>query len=99
MHTKVERSDLTKGETVMAKCDWFKLWMEDRKWILDIMIHNMTADLEAGYDYWGKSITEQREAIEEFKKQYDADMDRLAEMEPSKVQHWCYVKLLKYGAI
>ena len=81
------------------KLDWFELWRADRESMLDTMVRNMRSDLDNGYDYFGKSITQQREEIEQFKAQYDSDMDRIAEMEPNKVQHWCYVKLLKAGAI
>ena len=81
------------------KIDWFELWREDRECMLNTMVRNMTSDLENGYDYFGKSITEQREMIAEFKRNYDADMDKIGEMEPNRVQHWCYVRLLKLGAI
>lgn len=81
------------------KIDWFELWREDRQSMLDTMIRNMRSDLENGYDYFGKSITEQREAIARFKAEYDADMDKLGDMDANKIQHWCYVRLLKLGAI
>ncbi len=83
----------------MAKVDWFELWVEDRQSMLDTMIRNMRSDLENGYDYFGKSISEQRETIERFKADFDADMDKIGEMDENKVQHWCYVRLLKLGAI
>lgn len=81
------------------KQDWFKMWVEDKESIINCMVRNMTADLEAGYDYFGKSMTRSREELEEYKAKYNADLDRIAEMEPSKVQHWCYIQLLKAGAI
>lgn len=81
------------------KNDWFELWREDRQSMLDTMVKNMQADLACGYDYFGKSITQQRNDIERFKADFDADMDRLGEMDANKVQHWCYVRLLKLGAI
>lgn len=81
------------------KNDWFELWRADRESMLDTMIRNMKADLDCGYDYFGKSITRQREDIERFKADFDADLDKIGEMEPNKVQHWCYVRLVKLGAI
>ena len=81
------------------KIDWFELWREDRESMLETMCKNMASDLENGYDYFGKSITQQRADIERFKAEFDADMDKIGEMEPNKVQHWCYVRLLKLGAI
>ena len=56
--------------------DWFEMWHLDKEVILNTMVRNMTADLECGYDYFGKSITEQREAIEVYKEKFDADMLR-----------------------
>ena len=81
------------------KTDWFEIWKADREWILDCMVKNMASDLENGYDYFGKSITQQREDIARFKADFEADMDKIGDMEPNKVQHWCYVRLLKLGAI
>lgn len=81
------------------KIDWFELWREDRESMLNTMVRNMASDLENGYDYFGKSITKQREDIDEFKRNYEADLDHIGDMEPNKVQHWCYVRLLKLGAI
>ena len=81
------------------KVDWFEIWKEDRESMLNTMVKNMTSDLEAGYNYIGKSITEQREAIDEFKRNYEADLDHIGDMYPNKVQHWCYIRLVKLGAI
>ena len=81
------------------KIDWFELWVADRESMLDTMVRNMRDDLDAGYDYFGKSITRQREEIERFKTEFDADMDKVGEMEPARVQHWCYIRLKKLGAI
>lgn len=81
------------------KIDWFELWRADRESMLDTMIRNMKADLDCGYDYFGKSITRQREDIERFKADFDADLDKIGEMEPNKVQHWCYIRLVKLWAI
>ena len=81
------------------KNDWFELWRQDRECIIDTMIRNMNADIDCGYDPNGKCITEQREEINRVKAEYDADMDKLGEMDANKVQHWCYIRLLKIGAI
>ena len=81
------------------KIDWFELWKADREGMLDTMIRNMKADLDAGYNYFGNCIKGQRENIERFKAEFDADLDKLGEMEPNRVQHWCYIRLIKLGAI
>ena len=79
--------------------DWFEMFCEDKKNILNTMARNMAADLEAGYDYFGKSIQQQIKDMEVYKKAFDAELDKIAEMEPSRVNHYCYVKLKKSGAI
>ena len=79
--------------------DWFELFCADKQNILNTMARNMAADLEAGYDYFGKSIQQQIKDIEEYKKAFDAELDKIAEMEPSRVNHYCYVKLKRSGAI
>lgn len=81
------------------KMDWFEIWVEDKKNILNTMARNMAADLEAGYDYYGKSIQNQIKEMDEYKAKFDADLDKVAEMDDNKVQKWCYIQLLKAGAI
>lgn len=79
--------------------DWMKIWIEDKQSIIDTMIRNMKSDLEAGYDPYGKSITQQRKDIQTYTRKFSDDMEKLSEMDPNKVQHWCYIQLLKAGAI
>ena len=83
----------------MAKMDWFEIWVADKKWILETMAQNMADDLKAGYDYYGKSIQTQIKEMNEYKAKFDADLDKVAEMDDNKVQKWCYIQLLKAGAI
>lgn len=83
----------------IEKIDWFELWVADKKSILNTMARNMAADLEAGYDYYGKSIQTQIREMDEYKAKFDADLDKVAEMDDNKVQKWCYIQLLKAGAI
>lgn len=81
------------------KMNWFEIWVEDKRNILNTMARNMAADLEAGYDYYGKSIQMQIKEMDEYKAKFDADLDKVAEMDDNKVQKWCYIQLLKAGAI
>ena len=81
------------------KIDWFKMWMEDKESIINCMARNMAADLEAGYNYFGNSIQLQIAELNDYKAKYNADLDKIAEMDESKVNHWCYIQLLKAGAI
>lgn len=83
----------------MAKMNWFEIWFEDKQSILDTMVHNMASDLDHGYDYFGKSIREQREDIDRYKTQFDEEMKGFRTMEESKIQHWCYYDLKRRGVI
>lgn len=79
--------------------DWFELWFEDKQAILETMINNMASDLENGYDYFGKSISGQREMIEAYKKDIDNTMDMFKSMEEKQVNRWCFYDMKKRGAI
>lgn len=81
------------------KNNWLEIWMEDKESMVETMIKNMTSDLEAGYDYFGKSIREQREMIDSYKREFDLQMKALGLMDEKKVQWWCYMDLKRRGAI
>lgn len=78
---------------------WFKIWYDDKVSILETMIRNMTADLQCGYDYFGKSITTQRDAIEEYKAQFDDELMSFAEKTDEQRNRWCYYDMLRRGVI
>ena len=79
--------------------DWFEMWHLDKEVILNTMVRNMTADLECGYDYFGKSITEQREAIETYKAKFDDELMSFAEKTDEQRNKWCYYDMLRRGVI
>lgn len=79
--------------------DWFEIWFQDREGILNTMVRNLTADLKAGYDYFGQSITKQRREIEEYKQETDRQMDKFKDMDEKAVNRWCFYELKKHGAI
>lgn len=81
------------------RTDWFEIWCEDKRNILNTMARNMAADLEAGYDFFGNSIQRQIKEMDAYREAFHSEMDKIAEMEPSRVNHYCYVKLKKAGAI
>lgn len=84
---------------VAIRNDWFELWFSDKQSMIDTMIRNMAADLEAGYNYFGKCITEQREMIDQYKTQFDAEMDAFKTMDDKQVNRWCYYDMKKRGVI
>lgn len=79
--------------------DWFEIWFEDKETMLNTMVKNMRADLDAGYNYFGNSIQKQVREIDEYKLNFDAQVDEFKYMEDKAVQRWCYYDLKKRGAI
>ena len=79
--------------------DYFKLWYEDKESILNTMICNLKADLDAGYSYFGNSAKRQRGEIEAYKYQFDQEIEFLKTLDEKKVNHWCRLDLIKRGAI
>lgn len=78
---------------------WFDLWFEDKKSMIDTMVRNMTADLAAGYDYFGKAIRDQKQEIERYKTQLDNELDMFKAMDEKAVNRWCFYDMKKRGAI
>ena len=79
--------------------DWFEMWYADKSSMLDTMVKNMQADLNAGYDYFGQSIKNQRMAIDTYKRLFDQELDMFADMDEKQVNRWCYYDMVKRGAI
>lgn len=84
---------------VTDRTDWFDIWFEDKQGMLSTMIRNMSADLDCGYDYFGKSISQQREAIDEYKKEFDREMEQFKTMDEKQVNRWCFYDMKKRGVI
>lgn len=79
--------------------DWFEMWYSDKECMIDIMVHNMVADLECGYDYFGNCIRQQREAIDAYKTALEVQIDKFKDMDEKAVNRWCYYDMVKRGAI
>ena len=78
---------------------WFEIWFEDKNNILECMVRNMQADLNAGYNPLGNSIKSQFAEIESYRKAIDAKLDEFSKMEDKAVNRWCYYDLKRRGAI
>lgn len=78
---------------------WFEMWYNDKTSIIDTMLKNIAADIEAGYDPLGNSIKKQRKELDEYIKIFDAEVELLKEFTPKQCEHWCKLDLLKRGAI
>lgn len=79
--------------------DWFDIWFEDKKSILDTMTRNMASDLAAGYDPSGKCIREQTEGIFAYKREFEAEMDGFKSITEEQVNRWCFYDMKKRGVI
>lgn len=79
--------------------DWFQIWMDDKESIISTMVKNMSADLNAGYNYFGECIKRQRREIEKYKEEFDRQIMSFADMDDGKRNRWCYYDLLRRGAI
>lgn len=80
--------------------DYFKIWLDYEKSILDTMVENMVFNLEAGYDYFGTSIEKQKAEIENYKHQVDDQLEIMAKFSHDpKINKWCYMDLIRRGAI
>jgi hypothetical protein len=84
---------------VTDRDDWMDVWQDDKESILETMIKNMASDLNNGYDYFGKSIVEQRKMIENYKKEIDETWDLFKTMDEKEINRWCFYDLKKRGAI
>lgn len=84
---------------VTDRDDWFDLWYADRQSILETMVSNMASDLKAGYSYYGKSIMEQREAIEAYKADMDKKVGSFAFLTEQEVNRYCFYDMKRRGAI
>ena len=79
--------------------EWFTIWFEDKRAMLSTMVRNLASDLDAGYDYFGSCATRQRQEIEAYRAQFEAEMDKFNGMTPEAINHWCYRDLKRRGAI
>ncbi len=82
-----------------VKRSFFDLWREYRAMILATMAHNLAADLAAGYDYFGASITRQRAEIADYAAQTRAKSDVLKPLDDRARERLCKKWLLSSGAI
>ena len=84
---------------VTDRDDWFDIWFADKQCMIEVMTKNMTADLEAGYSFFGSSIQKQIADIEEYKRTFDSQMDEFHTMDEKTVNRWCFYDMKKRGVI
>lgn len=79
--------------------EWFEMWHADKKAMISTMISNMAADLNAGYDLYGKSITAQKQMIDDYQKAFEDQLDAFKTMGDEQVNRWCFYDMKKRGVI
>lgn len=81
------------------KPDYVELWHYDKKCIIKTMVKNMNDDIQAGYNWLGKSIQQQINEITAYTVNYEHETAMLATMTPETQQKWCKRDLIERGAI
>ena len=79
--------------------DWFKMWYDDKKSILETMNKNMYSDIENGYDINGQSIKHQMEEIDRYSIDINRNLTRFQNMTDKAIEQWCKFDLIRRGAI
>ena len=81
------------------KGEWFDMWLMDKRSIIAVMYSNLNADLEAGYNPLGNSITKQRATIDAYINEVDTHLDSFYHMTEEETDRWCFYDMKKRGAI
>lgn len=83
--------------------NYYAMWKADKENIICTMYRNLTADLEAGYDPVGDTITKEQAEIEAYKASYKAQDYILCDMALNDgheaVNRWCYKDMIRRGVI
>lgn len=79
--------------------DYFKLWYEDKRSILETMNRNMYADIDVGYDPNGKNIKSQLQAIDDYSIDINRHLTHFQSMKEKDVQNWCKYDMIRRGVI
>lgn len=82
-----------------VKIDYVEMWHDDKNCVIKTMVRNMNADMQAGYNWLGKSIQQQLNDITAYSVNYEREVAILATMTPEAQQRWCKRDLIKRGAI
>ena len=77
--------------------DWFKIWREDYESIVATMRSNMISDAEAGYSTY--ALRAQLRGIMLYEREHDEKLEKLAHMTDAEAERWCFVDLVRRGAI
>lgn len=84
---------------ITDRTDWFEVWFDDKTSMINTMLSNIYADLEAGYRWDSSSIKKQKFDLMMYQEEFDRRLDEFKYMEDKDVNRWCYYDLKKRGAI
>lgn len=79
--------------------EWFEIWFSDKKAMISVMYANLAADLNAGYDPFGHSITYQKGMIASYENEFERTLDTFKTMTETEVNRWCFYDMKKRGVI
>lgn len=81
----------------IKETDYVEMWISDKQSIISIMISNMNDDINAGYNPTGNIIKRELEEISAYREKYDAEILALADRK--NPNYWCYLDMVRRGAI
>lgn len=79
--------------------DYFAVWYQDKLSMIETMIRNMLADLDAGYDFHGGSIGTQLQYVEEYYEDFRNKLKEFKDMREPDINKWCYKDMIERGAM
>lgn len=79
--------------------DWFLMWNDDKRAMIDTMKRNVEADIDAGYNERGFTVVKAKEALDRYIRRYEDDVESFKRMTEKDVQRWCFYDLVKRGVV
>lgn len=79
--------------------EWIAIWNDDKRSVVATMYRNLTADIEAGYDFFGHSVYQEHAAITEYAAKWERQITELAHLDTDAKGRKCFAWLKESGAI
>lgn len=79
--------------------DWFALWSADKESMLSTMASNLFADIAAGYDPLGRSISRQQLEYDAYRANTLLEYAKLRDMTSEDKNRWCFNDMKRRGVI
>lgn len=80
-----------------GKINYTTLWYECRQSTIKTMVSNLNADIQAGYNWLGKSIQMQLFEITKYTLEYQQQFEALSYMTHEEAVKWCKKDMIKRG--